>query len=155
MKQGDLHVRRATVSDVDTLVRFNRAMALETEAKELDSARLEAGIRAVFDNPERGYYLVVETEGQVAGGLLMTYEWSDWRNGMFWWIQSVFVEREWRRRGVYRSLHDHVVATAEAEGGVCGIRLYVDQTNHRAQKTYKALGMDKSHYDMFEIDFVL
>ena len=103
----------------------------------------------------KGFYLVAESEGQVVGGLLITYEWSDWRNATFWWIQSVYVNARWRRKGVYRAMHDYVHDIAESRDDICGIRLYVERTNQAAQQTYDSLGMSRSHYDLFEIDFVL
>ena len=151
----DLGVRRATLQDLDVLVEFNSAMALESEGKTLDRRRLGDGVAALFDGDDRGFYLVAEAEGGVVGQLLVTYEWSDWRNAYFWWIQSVYVDSEWRRRGVYRRLHEYVLDQARLRGDVCGVRLYVDRENHVAQQVYASLGMERSHYDMFEIDFVL
>ena len=154
-RSGDLGVRRATLQDLDVLVEFNSALALESEGKTLDQRRLRDGVATLFDGDDRGFYLVAEAEGRVVGQLLVTYEWSDWRNAYFWWIQSVFVASEWRRRGVYRRLHGSVLDEARLRGDVCGVRLYVDRDNHVAQQVYSSLGMDRSHYDMFEIDFVL
>ena len=154
-RSGDLGVRRATLQDLDVLVEFNSALALESEGKTLDQRRLRDGVATLFDGDDRGFYLVAEAEGRVVGQLLVTYEWSDWRNAYFWWIQSVFVASEWRRRGVYRRLHESVLDEARLRGDVCGVRLYVDRDNHVAQQVYSSLGMDLSHYDMFEIDFVL
>ena len=151
----DLGVRRATLQDMDVLVEFNSALALESEGKTLDQRRLRDGVAPLFDGDDRGFYLVVEAEGRVVGQLLVTYEWSDWRNAYFWWIQSVYVASEWRRRGVYRRLHEYVLDEARLRGDVCGVRLYVDRDNHVAQQVYSSLGMDRAHYDMFEIDFVL
>ena len=152
--QSQVQIREATSADIETLVDFNAAMAKETENLSLDRARLTGGTRAVFESPDKGRYIVAEAEGQVVGSLLTVQEWSDWRNGDFWWIQSVYVRPEWRRRGVYRSLHNWVQEAARATPGVCGVRLYVDQHNHTAQSTYASLGMVKSHYDLFEIDLV-
>ena len=152
---GSFNVRRATVRDMDVLVEFNAAMALESEGKSLDRRRLRDGVAALLDEDGRGFYLVAETEDRVVGQLMVTYEWSDWRNAHFWWIQSVYVASDWRRRGVYRSLHEYVLAEARNRGDVCGVRLYVDRDNHVAQQVYSNLGMDRSHYDLFEIDFVL
>ena len=152
---GSFNVRRATVRDMDVLVEFNAAMALESEGKALDRRRLGDGVAALLDEDSRGFYLVAETEDRVVGQLMVTYEWSDWRNAHFWWIQSVYVASDWRRRGVYRSLHEYVLAEARNRGDVCGVRLYVDRDNHVAQQVYSNLGMDRSHYDLFEIDFVL
>ena len=151
----DLSVRRATLQDLDVLVAFNSALALESEGKTLDQRRLRDGVAPLFDEDDRGFYLVAEAEGRVVGQLLVTYEWSDWRNAFFWWIQSVYVASEWRRRGVYRRLHEYVLDEARRREDVCGVRLYVDRDNHVAQQVYSNLGMDRSHYDMFEIDFVL
>ena len=150
--QSQIQIRKATAEDIEVLVNFNAAMAQESENLSLDRERLTGGTRAVFESPDKGSYIVAEAEGQVVGSLLTVKEWSDWRNGDFWWIQSVYVRPEWRRRGVYRSLHNWVQEVAKATLGVCGVRLYVDQNNHIAQSTYASLGMVKSHYDLFEID---
>ena len=155
----NLCVRTATLADVECIAAFQQAMALETEGKTLDATTLRQGIAAVFDAPQNGFYLVAvadtEDDGttQVVGSLLITYEWSDWRNATFWWIQSVYVEAGWRRRGVYRAMYDHVLSIADTRGDICGIRLYVERTNAVAQHTYHSLGMHKSHYDLYEIDF--
>jgi GNAT superfamily N-acetyltransferase len=146
------NVRAATLADVPSLVRFNRAMARETEALTLDPTLLEAGVGAVLADSARGFYLVCELEGRMAGSLMVTPEWSDWRNAWIWWIQSVYVEPECRRRGVYRALHGAVVERAQQAGDVRGVRLYVERENHGAQDTYAALGMSRSRYDLFEVD---
>ncbi len=151
----DLIVRDATTADAVAIAVFQQAMARETEGKSLDAGLLQKGVNAVFGAPEKGGYLVAEAEARVVASLLITFEWSDWRNATFWWIQSVFVDAQWRRKGVYRALHDHVFEAARASDGVCGVRLYVDRDNHGAQETYQSLGMTKSHYDMYEVDFVL
>ncbi len=148
-------VRGATLDDAIHIVRFQLSMALETEGKVLDEALLGAGVRSVFDSPDRGFYIVAEVDGGVVGSLLITYEWSDWRNSTFWWIQSVFVDASHRRQGVYTAMHSHVIERAQSRGDVCGVRLYVERTNLIAQQTYRRLGMDQSHYDLYEIDFVL
>jgi GNAT superfamily N-acetyltransferase len=148
-----LIVRPAEVADVDLLVDFNIAMALETEDKVLDPAVLRGGIRAVFEQPAHGRYWVVERAGTVVGGLLLTYEWSDWRNGLWWWIQSVYVVPAARRGGVFRTLYRQVEAAARATPGVVGLRLYVERDNRNAQATYLALGMVDSHYMMLQSEF--
>ena len=150
-----VNVRAATPADLDIIVAFNSAMALETEGIELDVDRLRRGVTAVLDDPGRGRYFLAEIAGSVVGQLMITYEWSDWRNGCFWWIQSVYVHPDYRRRGVYRALDAHVRAEARRDGGVCGLRLYVDRDNHVAQRVYASLDMQHSHYDLYEIDFVL
>src|ERR1041385_5579327 len=120
-------VRTATMEDAEFLVRGNAQMALETEALTLDLDRLRRGVQAVFDNPARGFYLLAEANGQPVGQMLITYEWSDWRNGVFWWIQSVFTVPEWRRRGVFRAVYTYAETLARQQGNVCGLRLYVDR----------------------------
>ena len=147
-------IRKAIPDDAPRIVEFQQAMALETEGKTLDESLVTPGVADVFASPGKGFYIVAETDGVVVGSLLITYEWSDWRNATFLWIQSVFVDAGHRRRGVYTAMHNHVLGLAEADDGLCGVRLYVERTNTRAQQTYKSLGMDHSHYDMYEIDFL-
>ena len=154
----DLRVRAATLADVERIAAFQQAMALETEGKMLDAVTLRQGIAAVFDAPKKGFCLVavVDIEGgaaPVVASLLITYEWSDWRNATFWWIQSVYVDAGWRRKGIYRAMYNHVLSLAGARGDVCGIRLCVERTNAVAQRTYDSMGMYKSHYDLYEVDF--
>lgn len=132
------------------LVAFNRAMARETEALDLDPETLRAGIRSLLNDPDRGAYWVLEIEGAVVAALMLTREWSDWRNGFFWWIQSVYVRAEHRRRGCYRQLHEHVRELATREPDVCGLRLYVERENRGAQRTYALLGMEETHYRLYE-----
>lgn len=148
--------RPATVDDAPVIARFNQAMAQETEGKALDLATLVAGVRRVFDEPAHGRYLVAESgpgsakPGEVVACLMITYEWSDWRNGQVWWIQSVYVHPEHRRRGVFKLLYATVRGLGQAAGGVCGYRLYVEQDNARAQQTYKNLGMSPTAYLVYE-----
>jgi GNAT superfamily N-acetyltransferase len=144
-----IEIREARAGDLDALVRFNLAMALETEGKRLDPAVLRAGVRAALGDPARGRYFVAEHDGVVAGALLITEEWSDWRNAPFWWIQSVYVEAGHRGAGVLRALYRHVEALATA-AGACGLRLYVHEDNARAQAVYARLGMARSHYRVME-----
>ena len=146
-------IRRATLVDAHRIVEFQLLMALETEDKSLDLDTVTAGVNALMTSPSKGFYIVAEVDRTVVGSLLITYEWSDWRNATFWWIQSVFVDAGHRRIGVYTAMHNYVMAQAEADEGICGVRLYVERTNTRAQKTYQHLGMDHSHYDLYEIDF--
>ncbi|HVF36096.1 MAG TPA: GNAT family N-acetyltransferase [Candidatus Saccharimonadia bacterium] len=147
-------VRDATRADIDTLVAYNAAMAWETEQKRLDPDVLARGIAAVFDDPGRGFYLVAELDGAPAGALLVTFEWSDWRCGDWWWIQSVFVPEAHRRAGVFRSLYGAVESRARARTDVVGLRLYVEWENERAQRTYTSLGMKQAHYHMYQRSFV-
>ena len=149
----EIFVRRAIPADLDTVVGFNTDLARESEGKNLDLERLRKGVLAVLDRDDLGFYLMAEAAGRVVGQLLITTEWSDWRNGFFWWIQSVYVALDYRRRGVYRVLEGHVRSLAEQRGDVCGLRLYVERDNHVAQQVYSNLNMRRSHYDLFEIDF--
>lgn len=146
-------VRPAGPEDQAQLVEFNALMAKETEAKDLDLPTLRHGVATVFQEGDRGFYLVAELEGAIAGQLLITTEWSDWRDGYFWWIQSVYVLPQFRRQGVYRALNDQVRSLAEARQDVCGVRLYVDKDNIGAQQVYQRLGMSPTHYDLYEIEF--
>lgn len=129
------------------------AMAREVEGKTLDSVRLRRGLEVVIGSPERGLVFVAEAKGKMVGSCMITYEWSDWRNGNFWWFQSVYVMPEWRRKGVYRALHEHVRKEASSREDVCGLRLYVVENNGTARKTYESLGMKRTDYLMYEIDF--
>jgi GNAT superfamily N-acetyltransferase len=146
-------VRPASRGDVDVLVEFNHAMAAESEDKSLDLDRLRAGIEHLFDAPEDGYYLVACEGDAPVGALMVTYEWSDWRNGRFWWVQSVYVRESHRRRGVYAALHRHVRDGARADPACCGLRLYVEVENGGAMATYRRLGMVETHYRLYEEDF--
>ena len=145
-----ISIRAARDSDLDLLVDFNAAMALETETKVLDPAVLSAGVAAVLAEPRRGFYLVAECDGVVAGCLMITFEWSDWRNGDWWWLQSVYVAAQYRRAGVFRALYAEVERRAAAAPDVIGVRLYVERANARAQQTYTALGMHETHYRVYE-----
>ncbi len=150
---GEIIVRHAAKADLEILVGFNLAMARETEARALNPAVLQSGVAAVLQDEALGFYLIAEVAGQPVGQLMVTTEWSDWRNAHFWWIQSVYVHRDFRRRGVYRSLHNYVCRLAWEAGNVCGLRLYVERTNRRAQQVYAALDMSLSHYDMYELEY--
>jgi len=143
-------IRPATPADTEFLARANERMALETEHKVLAPATIRAGVARVLAEPQLGRYFVAEQDGQPAGCLLITYEWSDWRNGLFWWVQSVFVEPAYRGRGIYRALYQHVKQLAAVEGGCCGFRLYGEKDNQRARQTYQRLGMSPTDYLLFE-----
>jgi GNAT superfamily N-acetyltransferase len=147
---SDLLYRDALSADAPAIIDFQLAMARETEELELDREVLTRGVHAVFDDPSLGRYFVAESGGAVVASLLITYEWSDWRNGMVWWIQSVFVVADHRRRGVYAGLYALVRAIVDGDPAIRGIRLYVDQRNSRAQQVYARLGMDGGHYQVFE-----
>jgi GNAT superfamily N-acetyltransferase len=151
----EITVRLAAREDAEFLVRGNSSMALETEHLSLDLDRLRDGVHAVFDDPARGFYLIAEIQGRRAGQMMITYEWSDWRNGVFWWIQSVYVVPEARQQGVFRALYQFVEQRAKQAGNVCGLRLYVEAENERAQRTYERCGMHETVYRMFEVDHVV
>ena len=146
-------IRAATLGDIEAVVAGNIALAEESENVQLDRDRLRAGIRALLENRAPGRYWIAEVDSQVAGQLLITFEWSDWRNRMVWWIQSVYVIPSARRRGVFRALYQHAKREAQAQGAG-GLRLYVDVTNSRAQAVYASLGMKGDHYRVFEDMFV-
>lgn len=150
-----MKIRRARLSDAATIADYNARMAWETERLRLDLKRVTRGARALIKDEAKGFYFVVEIDGKIAGQLLITFEWSDWRNGNFWWIQSVYVAPEFRERGVFRALYAHVHMLAKSRRDVCGLRLYVEHENGRAQKAYARLGMKEAHYKIFETDFVL
>src|SRR4026209_2839866 len=154
-----LKVRLARLEDAEIIASFSAAMALETEGRRLDPDRLYDGTIALLNSPERGFFMVAELEQadnrQLLGQLMITYEWSDWRNGAFWWIQSVYVDLAWRRQGVYRTMHQHMLREARARKDVCGLRLYVEQDNQGAQQVYHQMGLSPSSYQVFEEDFVL
>ena len=143
-------IRRATAQDADELAKFNISMARESEGVDLKPEVIGAGVRAMIDNPQMGFYLVVELDNGIQASLMVTTEWSDWRNGCFWWIQSVYVRPAYRRQGLYRELYARVKEFAEQEPAVCGYRLYVEQENHTAQSTYQALGMHETAYRIYE-----
>lgn len=151
MSEPVVEIRPANQDDLDALVGFASAMAWETEHKRLDAATVRRGVARALQEPQRARYLVAELAGEVVGTLMLTVEWSDWRCADWWWIQSVYVSPNARRAGVFRALYAHVLAAAQAEGeAVCGVRLYVEQANVRAQATYQALGMADAAYRVME-----
>lgn len=154
-----LNIRLAKPEDAAMIASFSVAMALETENRRLDLDRLQLGTIALLQSPARGFFLVAELEQgdrrQLLGQLMITYEWSDWRNGAFWWIQSVYVDPAWRRQSVFRRMHETVLASAKTSPNVCGVRLYVEGSNSAAQAAYRKVGLIPSSYAIFETDFVL
>lgn len=145
-----MEIRKARKDDIDALIGFNEAMALETEGKKLFTGTLRKGVEAVFDDRQKGFYLVAEDGGRAIGGLMVTYEWSDWRNAWFWWIQSVYVNPNYRGQKIYSQLYEFVKREAAAAGSVCGFRLYVEKENVHAQKVYEKVGMEETYYLMYE-----
>ena len=148
-------IRPASESDAAVIAEFNSLMAKETEGKSLSTERITKGVEAILNDSSKGLYFVAEEDAQVVGQLMITYEWSDWRNGNFWWIQSVYVMENCRGKGVFKSLYNHVMNLAKGRKDVCGIRLYVEKHNQRARQTYEKLGMKKTDYELYEIDFVM
>ena len=150
---ADCEVRQAEPEDADTLAEFNLAMARETEGRTLEPGVVAAGVRAVLGDPDRGRYFVAEHQGRPCGMAMITYEWSDWHNAWFWWLQSVYVQPERRRRGVFAALLHHITREARRRGDVCGIRLYVDRDNTSAINTYNRLGIAGSRYLVHECEW--
>ncbi len=143
-------IRPATMADAPIIAEFNRKIAWETEHKRLDDAKLVPGVEAIFADPGKGFYLVAESAGEVVGQLMITFEWSDWRNGWFWWVQSVYVRSDSRRVGIFRQLFQEAERLGQVKGDVVGFRLYVERDNSRGQETYRSLGMEEIPFKMFQ-----
>jgi len=146
---SEISIRRATPRDAETIIAFNTAMAWETEKLALSADLITSGVRAVLEDEGKGFYFVAKVAGKIAGQMMITFEWSDWRNGMIWWIQSVYVAPEFRRLGVFKAIYQHV-REASIQRGVVALRLYVERENENARKTYQSLGMHLSHYLLME-----
>ncbi len=151
----EFDIRPATRDDAATLADFNLRIAAETEDTSLDLDLVTRGVRALLDDESRGRYYVACADGRIVGQIMHTREWSDWRNGDIWWIQSVYVRQDHRRRGVFKKLHEHVKSLAGSDPGVVGLRLYVDADNRGAQATYQRLGMTTGRYQLMEDLFPL
>ncbi len=139
------------MADAPVIAEFNLRLAAETEALRLDPERVRTGVAALLNDPSKGLYFVAEVDGSVAGQVMITYEWSDWRNGNIWWLQSVYVRQEFRRRGIFRALFRHLEALARQQEEVCGLRLYMHADNARARRSYEELGMKHTKYEVFEL----
>ena len=146
---SEISIRPATLDDLGTIIDFSARLAAESEGIDLDREVLAAGIGSALEDSSRARYFLAETAGEVAGQLMITYEWSDWRNGMFIWIQSVYVRAENRRKGVFKALYNHVIELASSPG-YCGVRLYVHDGNTSARETYLRLGMVEPGYTVLE-----
>jgi len=144
-----VNIRKAKPADAPSIIDFQQKMAWETEELQLATETVTRGVNAVFENTSRGQYWIAEEDGAVLASLLITYEWSDWRNTNVWWFQSVYVLPDHRRKGIFRLMYKHIKDEAD-NAGVAGLRLYVESNNTRAQKTYEALGMQCEHYTMYE-----
>ena len=147
-----MHIRQATLSDAPVVTEFNIRLAEESEQLRLEAGCVSAGVAAVLADAAKGVYYVAEADGTVVGQLMITYEWSDWRNGNIWWIQSVYVREDFRGRGVFRALFKHLQELALARSGVCCLRLYMQGDNERARRSYEGLGMKRTKYEVFELD---
>ena len=146
-------IRDARPADWQVIADFNQRLAQETEGRALDPAVITRGVQRALAQPQACRYFVAEMGSEVVGQTMVTTEWSDWRCGWFWWIQSVYVDQRFRGRGVYRALHEHVAALARRGGDVCGLRLYVEAENRRAIATYEKLGMTRTQYLLYERDW--
>ena len=145
-----IQIRPARVEDAEAIAQFQCAMAAETEDKQLEPATVLAAVQAALGDASKGFYLVAEQGDQVVGSLLITDEWSDWRNSYLWYIQSVYIEPDHRGQGIFRQLYDEVYQLA-VKKNVLFIRLYVETENHRAQKVYESLGMKRMPYYMYDV----
>ncbi len=158
-QQANVAIRRATTADAEIISVFNSALARETEARMLDSSLLQAGVRSILNDPSKGWYAVAVDVSDmrpttIIGQILITFEWSDWRNGQFWWLQSLYVHHLYRQQGVFRQLYEYVCMQAQASSEkVCGFRLYVERENHQAHQAYAHIGFQETTYQMHEIDF--
>ena len=153
LPSGDkMKIRQADLSDAPVITEFNLRLAQETENLQLDPGRVAEGVAALLRDPSKGLYYLAEAEGMVAGQLMITYEWSDWRNGNLWWIQSVYVREEFRQKGVFRALFDHLQELAKKQSQVRALRLYMHSDNVRARRSYERLGMKQTKYEVFELD---
>jgi ribosomal protein S18 acetylase RimI-like enzyme len=153
MTEDCIVIREARDDDVESIAKFNIEMALETENKKLEETIVDKGVSAVIEDSQKGFYIVAEKKSfrpSIVGQLLVTYEWSDWRNQNIWWIQSVYVQKSFRNQKIFSKLYDHVLETARNEKNICGIRLYVEEHNESAKQVYKTLGMTKTSYEIFE-----
>ena len=149
----DIKVIQAGPRHSEVIAEFNQAMAIEAEGTKLPWDKIHLGIKAILQDSSLGFYLVAMYQGEIIGCLAITYEWSDWRNGLFWWIQSVFVAPSHRTKGAFNGLYSHVKGLASSKPDVCGVRLYVEKENTTAQQTYKKLGMIETHYRIMEEEF--
>ena len=143
-------IRMGEPKDIATLAENNISMAMETEDKILDKNTISKGVSSIINDRTKGIYWVMEIGGNLVGQLMITYEWSDWRNGTMWWIQSVYVPKMYRRQGIYSSLYENLVNLANSDPDCCGIRLYVEKNNTRAAETYSKLGMVNAGYEIME-----
>ena len=147
-----MEIRRATLNDIKTIAEYNYNLAFETEDKKLDMEILTKGVKNLIEDENKGIYHVCEIGDKVIGQIMYTFEWSDWRNGTFLWVQSVYVDKEYRGKGVFKKLYNYIKDICDNDENICGIRLYVERENYVAQKTYSNLGMHECNYHMYEYE---
>lgn len=145
-------IRKAEIRDLETVVKFNYNLAKETEDKELDLGILSKGVKSILTDSSKGQYYVYEVDNKVVGQIMYTYEWSDWRNGTFLWVQSVYVDADYRKKGIYKKLYHNIKNICDNDENIAGIRLYVEKENVNAKSTYKSLGMCECNYHMYEYE---
>jgi ribosomal protein S18 acetylase RimI-like enzyme len=148
----DIQIRQAVLADTPVIAEFNLRLAEESENLRLDPDCVHAGVDSLLRDPAKGLYFVAEAEGMVVGQVMITYEWSDWRNGNLWWLQSVYVKPEFRQLGIFRRLFEYLQKMASEKTDVRTLRLYMHSENTRARKTYEKLGMKPTHYEVFELE---
>lgn len=153
MAQPIIEIRKADSADVETIAGFNIALCRETEGRELDPATVAEGVRRFVSERARGRYFVAMIDGEVVGQTAHTFEWSDWRNGEIWWIQSVYVHPRHRGLGVFRALYEHIRQQGVVDADCCGIRLYMERENDNARKSYQSLGFSETGYEVLELLF--
>jgi GNAT superfamily N-acetyltransferase len=145
-----IEIRKATVQDLQTLTSFQQSLAFESEGITLNEESLTAGMLALLTDPNKGVYYVALDEQRIVGCHLITYEWSEWRNGMVWWLQSVYVAQSHRNKGVFRAMFKNIIRMIQDDPSLIGLRLYVDKTNAKAMQVYDAMGMNGEHYTVYE-----
>ncbi|MGH8496404.1 MAG: GNAT family N-acetyltransferase [Gammaproteobacteria bacterium] len=149
----NVEIRQATIADIDIVVDYNARLAEETENMRLDRERLRRGVTTILGDRSKGLYFLAEIGGKTVGQISVTFEWSDWRNGNFWWLQSVYIEEAYRGRGILKQLFNYLMALPEVNTSVRGLRLYVEKSNESASAAYRRLGFEPAHYDMMELGF--
>ena len=147
-----MNIRKANLNDIETIAKFNYNLAYETENKKLDMDILRKGVENLINDNSKGQYYVYTIDEKIVGQIMHTYEWSDWRNKTFLWVQSVYVDKEYRQKGVFKSLYNHVKLFCDSDDSIGGIRLYVEKQNINAKSTYRSLGMIECEYDMYEYE---
>jgi ribosomal protein S18 acetylase RimI-like enzyme len=143
-------IQKALPIHIDILIDFQQRLAYESEEVTLDSSTLRKGMEAMFADPGKGIYYIASDGDEVVGCHMITYEWSDWKNGMVWWLQSVYVKESYRKKGIFKMMYDNVISMIKKDPNLIALRLYVDKSNERAMKVYSAMGMDGSHYTVYE-----